>query len=139
MELPSVICSLSPIDDRRSDENKSYPLPLLFLYIAFYSSISKHDSWYTIQDYALRHMSPVLGDSASSFSGEMLEHVIPPTTPAFGSGKSSRSRSLNNPTKTGSQPYFGGTKRHGRSAVMARQCVGSRSSALTPSRTSSHL
>ena len=51
MELPSLINRLSLIDDRRSDKNKRYPLPLLLL-IAFCASISKHGSWYTMQDYA---------------------------------------------------------------------------------------
>ena len=54
MELPSLISSLSLIDDRRSDNNKRYPLPLL-LRTAFCASISKHDSWYTMQDYAQAH------------------------------------------------------------------------------------
>ena len=39
MELPSLISSLSLIDDRRSNKNKRYPLPLLLL-IAFCASIS---------------------------------------------------------------------------------------------------
>ena len=39
MELPSLISSLSLIDDRRSNKNKCYPLPLLLL-IAFCASIS---------------------------------------------------------------------------------------------------
>ena len=67
MELPNLISSLSLIDDRRSDKNKRYPLPLLLL-IAFYSSISKHDSWYTMQDYVLRYMRQVLGNFTSSSS-----------------------------------------------------------------------
>ena len=54
MELPSLISSLSLIDDRRSDKNKRYPLPLLLL-TAFCASISKHDSWHTMQDYAQAH------------------------------------------------------------------------------------
>lgn len=67
MELPSLISRLSLIDDRRSDKNKRYPLPLLLL-IAFCASISKHDSWYTMQEYALRHMRQVLGSFTSSSS-----------------------------------------------------------------------
>ena len=39
MELPSLISSFSLIDDRRSNKNKRYPLPLLLL-IAFCASIS---------------------------------------------------------------------------------------------------
>ena len=39
MELPRLISSLSLIDDRRSNKNKRYPLPLLLL-IAFCASIS---------------------------------------------------------------------------------------------------
>ena len=54
MELSSLISSLSLIDDRRSNKDKRYPLPLLRL-IAFYSSTSKHDSWHAIQDYAQAH------------------------------------------------------------------------------------
>ena len=65
MELPSLINSLSLIDDRRSDKNKRYPLPLLLL-IAFCASISKHDSWYTMQDYA--QASPRCSYSTLSYS-----------------------------------------------------------------------
>ena len=39
MELPSLIRSLTLIDDRRNNKNKRYPLPLLLL-IAFCASIS---------------------------------------------------------------------------------------------------
>nr|WP_311447204.1 hypothetical protein [uncultured Porphyromonas sp.] len=49
MELPSLVSSISLIDDRRSDKNKRYPLPLLLL-IAFCTSISKYDSWCTKHD-----------------------------------------------------------------------------------------
>ena len=49
MELPSLIRSLTLIDDLRNNKNKRYPLPLLLL-ITFCASISKHDSWYTMQD-----------------------------------------------------------------------------------------
>nr|WP_314758906.1 hypothetical protein [uncultured Porphyromonas sp.] len=49
MELSSLISSLSLIDDRRSDKNKRYPLPLLLL-ITFYASISKHYLWHAMQD-----------------------------------------------------------------------------------------
>ena len=41
-----------------NNKNKRYPLPLLLL-IAFCASISKHDSWYTIQDYALAHEASI--------------------------------------------------------------------------------
>ena len=58
MELPSLIRSLTLIDDRRNNKNKRYPLPLLLL-IAFCASISKHDSWYTMQDYALAHEASI--------------------------------------------------------------------------------
>ena len=54
MEHPRLISSLSLIDGHRSDKNRCYPLPLLLL-IAFCVSISKHDSWYTMWDYAQAH------------------------------------------------------------------------------------
>ena len=54
MELPSLIESLTLIEYHRSDKNKRYPLPLL-LFIVFCASISKHDSWYTMQDYVQAH------------------------------------------------------------------------------------
>ena len=75
MELPSLISSLSLIDDRRSNKNKRYPLPLL-LFIAFCASISKHDSWYTMQDYAKAHEAS-LRELYKQLFGEELEHVIP--------------------------------------------------------------
>ena len=65
MELPSLIRSLTLIDDRRNNKNKRYPLPLLLL-IAFCASISKHDSWYTMQDYAHWHTKPVFVSSTNS-------------------------------------------------------------------------
>jgi transposase DDE domain len=75
MELPSLISSLSLIDDQRSDKNKHYPLPLLLL-IAFCASISKHDSWYTMQDYAQAHEAS-LRELYKQLFGEELEHVTP--------------------------------------------------------------
>ncbi|EHG21710.1 hypothetical protein HMPREF9332_01656 [Alloprevotella rava F0323] len=75
MELPSLISSLSLINDQRSDKNKRYPLPLLLL-IAFCASISKHDSWYTMQDYAQAHESS-LRELYKRLFGEELEHVTP--------------------------------------------------------------
>ena len=75
MELPSLISSLSLIDDRRSDKNKRYPFPLLLL-IAFCASISKHDSWYAMQDYAQAHETS-LRELYKQLFGEKLEHVTP--------------------------------------------------------------
>ena len=75
MELPSLIRSLTLIDDRRNNKNKRYPLPLLLL-IAFCASISKHDSWYTMQDYALAHEASIRKLYKQLF-GEELEHVTP--------------------------------------------------------------
>ena len=75
MELPCLISSLSLIDDRRSNKNKRYPLPLLLL-IAFCASISKHDSWYTMQDYAQAHEAS-LRELYKQLFGEELEHVTP--------------------------------------------------------------
>ena len=46
------------------------------------------------------------------------------TAPSIGSYKSFRIRSSNKPIKTCYQAYFGGMKRHGKSASMARPCVG---------------
>ena len=79
MELPSLIRSLTLIDDRRNNKNKRYPLPLLLL-IAFCASISKHDSWYTMQDYALAHEASIR-ELYKQLFGEELEHTLrPPTT-----------------------------------------------------------
>ena len=75
MDLPSLISSLSLIDDRRSNKNKRYPLPLLLL-IAFCSSISKYDSWYTMQDYA-QAPEASLRELYKQLFGEELEHVTP--------------------------------------------------------------
>ena len=75
MELPSLIRSLTLIDDRRNNKNKRYPLPLLLL-IAFCASISKHDSWYTMQDYALAHEA-CIRELYKQLFGEELEHVTP--------------------------------------------------------------
>ena len=75
MELPSLIRSLTLIDDRRNNKNKRYPLPLLLL-IAFCASISKHDSWYTMQDYALAHEASIR-ELYKQLFGEELEHVTP--------------------------------------------------------------
>ena len=75
MELPSLIQSLTLIDDRRNNKNKRYPLPLLLL-IAFCASISKHDSWYTMQDYALAHEASIR-ELYKQLFGEELEHVTP--------------------------------------------------------------
>lgn len=80
MELPSLISSLSLIDDRRSDKNKRYPLPLLLL-IAFCASISKHDSWYAMQDYAQAHETSLRVLYKQLF-GEKLEHA-PHTIPSI--------------------------------------------------------
>ena len=73
MELPSLIRSLTLIDDRRNNKNKRYLLPFLLL-IAFCASISRHDSWYTMQDYALAHKASKL---YKQLFGEELEHVTP--------------------------------------------------------------
>ena len=75
MELPSLIRSLTLIDDRRNNKNKRYPLPLLLLF-AFCASISKHDSWYTMQDYALAHEASIR-ELYKQLFGEELEHVTP--------------------------------------------------------------
>ena len=75
MELPSLIRSLTLIDDRRNNKNKRYPL-LLLLLIAFCASISKHDSWYTMQDYALAHEA-CIRELYKQLFGEELEHVTP--------------------------------------------------------------
>ena len=75
MELPSLIRSLTLIDDRRNNKNKRYPLPLLLL-IAFCASISKHDSWYTMQDYAQAHEASIR-ELYKQLFGEELEHVTP--------------------------------------------------------------
>jgi len=75
MELPSLIRSLTLIDDRRNNKNKRYPLPLLLL-IAFCASISKHDSWYTMQDYALAHEASIR-ELYKQLFGDDLEHVTP--------------------------------------------------------------
>ena len=61
--------------DRRNNKNKRYPLPLLLL-IAFCASISKHDSWYTMQDYALAHEASIR-ELYKQLLGEELEHVTP--------------------------------------------------------------
>ena len=137
MKLPSLISSLSLIDDRRSDKNKRYPLPLLLL-IAFCASISKHDSWYTMQDYAQAHEAS-LRELYKQLFGEELEHVTPPTIPSIELFSSSHTKSSNKPTKTGSQPYCGGMMKLARSALMARLCAESRSLALTPSHISCRL
>ena len=133
MELPSLISSLSLIDDRRSNKNKRYPLPLLLL-IAFCASISKHDSWYS--RIMPKHMRQVLESFTSSSSERCLSMSPPPTILSTELFNSSHAKSLNKPTKTGSQPYCGGMMRLVRSASMARLCAESRSLALTPSHTS---
>ena len=79
MELPSLIRSLTLIDDRRNNKNKRYPL-LLLLLIAFCASISKHDSWYTMQDYALAHEASIR-ELYKQLFGEELEHVTPSHDP----------------------------------------------------------
>ena len=138
MELPSLISSLSLIDDRRNDKNKRYPLPLLHL-IVFCASISKHDSWYTMQRIMSKHMRQVLGSFTSSSSWRSLSMSPPPTIPSIELFSSSHTKPSNKPTKTGSQPYCGGMMRLVRSALMARSCAESRSLALTPSHTSYRL
>lgn len=75
MELPSFISSLSLIVDCHSDKNKRYPLPLLLL-IAFCASISKHDSWCTMQDYAQAHETN-FRELYKQLFVEELEHVTP--------------------------------------------------------------
>lgn len=80
MELTSLIKSLTLIEDHRSDKNKRYPLPL-FLLIVFCASISKHDSWYTMQDYAQFHAYNIKALYMNLF-GMPLEHV-PPTHDAL--------------------------------------------------------
>ena len=74
MELPSLIRSLTLIDGR-NNKNKRYPLSLLLL-IAFCASISKHDSWYSMQDYALAHEASIR-ELYKQLFGEELEHVTP--------------------------------------------------------------
>ena len=125
MELPSLISSLSLINDHRSDKNKRYPLPLLLL-IVFCASISKHDSWYTPCRIMPKHMRQVLGSSTSSSSERNLNMSPPPAIPSIELFSSSHTKSSNKPTKTGSQPYYGGMMRVVRSALMARLCVESR-------------
>lgn len=63
----------------------------------------------------------------------------PPTTRSIELFSSFHTKSSNKPTKTGSQPYYGGMMRLVRSASMARLCAESRSLALTPSHTSYRL
>ena len=133
MELPSLISSLSLIDDRRSNKNKRYSLPLLLL-IAFCASISKHDSWYS--RIMPKHMRQVLGSFKSCSSERSLSMSRPPTIPSIELFSSSHTKSSNKPIKTGSQPYFGGMMKLVKSALMARPCAESRSLALTPSHTS---
>ena len=81
MELTSLIESLTLIEDHRSDKNKRYPLPL-FLLIVFCASISKHDSWYTIQDYAQAHEESLKVLYLHLF-GMPLEHVPPRMIPSI--------------------------------------------------------
>ena len=73
MELPSLISSLSLINDQRSNKNKHYSLPLLLL-IAFCASISTYDSWYIMQDYVQAHEAS-LRELYKQLFGEELEHV----------------------------------------------------------------
>ena len=75
MELPSLIRSLTLIDDRRNNKNKRYHLPLL-LSDRILCSISKHDPWYTMQDYALAHEASIR-ELYKQLFGEELEHVTP--------------------------------------------------------------
>lgn len=75
IELPNLIRSLTLINGHRNNKNKRYSLPLLLL-IAFCASISKHDSWYTMQDYALAHEESIRALYKQLF-GEELDHVTP--------------------------------------------------------------
>ena len=75
MELLILISSLWLIDDRRNDKNKRCLLSL-FLLIVFCVSISKHDSWYTMQDYAQAHEDSLKALYLRLF-GVALEHVTP--------------------------------------------------------------
>ena len=92
-----------------------------------------------MQDYVLRHMRQVLGSFTSSSSGRSLSMSRPPKIPSIELFSSSHIKSSNKPTKTGSQPYFGGMMRLVRSALIARPCAESRSLTLTPSHTSYRL
>ena len=75
MELPSLIESLTLIEDHRSDKNKRYPLSLLLL-IVFCASVSMHDSWHTMQDYVQAHDYSLKALYLRLF-GVPLEHVTP--------------------------------------------------------------
>lgn len=134
MGLPSLISSLSLIDDRRSNKNKHYPLPLLLLTPSVQASLSM--TLRTPYRIMPKHMRQVLGNFISSSSGRSLSMSRPPTIPSIELFSSSRTKSSNKPIKTGSQPYFGGMMKLVKSALMARPCAESRSLALTPSHTS---
>lgn len=75
MELPSLIENLTLIEDHCSDKNKRYPLPLLLLSV-FCASVSNHDSWYPMQDYAQAHEDSLKVLYLRLF-GVPLEHVTP--------------------------------------------------------------
>ena len=77
MELPSLISSLSLIEDQHSNKNKRYPLLLL---IVFCASIFKQDSWYTMQDYYAQAHEASLREHYKQRFGGKLAHVTPPTT-----------------------------------------------------------
>lgn len=81
MKLTSLIESLTLIEDHRSDNNKRYTLPL-FLLIVFCASISKHDSWYTMQDHAQFHAYNLKALYMNLF-GMLLEHVPPRMIPSI--------------------------------------------------------
>ena len=123
MELPSLIQNLTLIDDRRNNKNKRYPLPLLLL-IAFCASISKHGSWYTMQDYALTHEASIRGLYKQLF-GEELEHV----TPSHDTLKSCPASHI--PHKVFKEAYlnsglwisYSGMNGRAKSVSTARQCV----------------
>ena len=109
MKLPSLIRSLSLIDDRRSDKDKHYPLPLLLL-IAFCTSISKQDSWYTMQDYAQAHEAS-LKELYKQLFGEELELVTPTHDTLNRALQVIPISSSSDPIGIGSPPYFWGRKR----------------------------
>ena len=105
MGLPSLFSSLRLIDDRRSNKNKRYPLPLLLLTPSVQASLSMTLTPCRIMP---KHMRQVLGSFKSCSSEKILSMSRPPTIPSIELFSSSRTKSSNKPIKTGSQPYFGG-------------------------------
>ena len=135
MELPSLISSLSLIDDRRSNK-KINATPCLFCSLSPSVQASLSMILVTPCRIMLKHMRQVLGSFKSCSSERSLSMSRPPTIPTIELFSSSRTKSSNKPIKTRSQPYFGGMMKLVKSALMARPCAESRSLALTPSHTS---